>query len=163
MAGATGETAKSGSAQTTIDGTEESLAPREATLTDLANEDARIWAEHWKTKGSPIAGDQVHAKLRSVILKFLKADYTVDEVREAFRRIGAPVIPTPDRVQRELATVRGVAVAPVSGAGRGAGASVNDHWRQPAAAPASVPAQTPKIPAPAAPRAQQIQTTGGAW
>jgi hypothetical protein len=162
VADATGGESKPSSAQTTIDGTEESLEPKAATLNELAKQDARIWMDYWSSKGSPIAGDHVHAKLRALIEKFLKAEYTVVEVREAFRRIGAPVIPTPDRVQRELAAVRGVAVAPVSGAGRGAGAAVNDHWNRDKV-PANVPAQTPKIPAPAAPRAQQIQTTGGAW
>ncbi len=165
VAGATGgaeKPAKSEVAQTTIDGTEERLAPREATLSDLANEDARIWVEHWSGKGTPIAGDKVHAKLRSVILSFLKAGYTVKEIRAALVRIAAPVIPTADRMQRELATVRGVAVAPAGGASRGAGAAVNDHWRKTEGVKANIPAQV-QASAPAAPRAEAVQTTGGSW
>lgn len=165
--GGTGNPAKPGSAQTTIDGTEESLAPRDATLTDLANEDARIWAEFWKNKGTPIAGAQVHAKLRSLILSFLKAEYTATEIREAFKRIAAPVVPTADRLQRELAAVRGVDVAPTSGAPRGAGARVNDQWNRaddkPGREPAFAHAGGNTVPTQSAPRANAIQTTGGFW
>lgn len=167
VAGATGEAgmpAKPETAQTTIDGTEESLAPREATLKDLANEDARIWVEFWRGRGTPIAGAQVHAKLRSLILSFLTAEYAPAEIREALKRIAAPVVPTADRMQRELAVVRGVDVAPTSGAPRGAGARVNGTWNRQIGEPA-VPAQSngTTVPVQSAPRAVAIQTTGGFW
>lgn len=144
--------------QLTIDGRTERHQRHESSLADIANGLARVWVDYWgKTKGTPIAGGSPRAKMVNAVIKFLEAGYTEDEVRDALRAIGQPIIPTPDRMQRELAIVRGHQGPSPAGRQRGAGAQVNGYWDQRDAE--LVPAGSAR---PAAPTAE-VQTEGAHW
>jgi hypothetical protein len=113
-------------AQTTIDGTDEDLGPREPTIKDIANSIARRWIEYWDEKGTPVVGagpKVLHAKMVSSVKGALERGYSEEEVRAALTKIGRPTIPTPDRLGEELAAGRGHVSPQRTGNGhRGAGA-----------------------------------------
>lgn len=146
------------SMQTTIDGHDEPLKKErtEAQIVrDTAAAIARWWFEGWKKLGTPIMGDTAEAKLRALVGASLRSGYTDDELRQALRAYRTPSVPSADRLQRELAAVRGVGIPSARSGGSG---RVNAHWNQPEMALAGATTETP-----AAPKAAGIRTEGAHW
>lgn len=147
------------SVQGTIDGAGEVLGKKEPSIDDIAAEITRVWFDHWKTKRTPIAGQGAFNKMRVMVKAFLGADYSAEEIKGAFRRINAPTVPTSDKLQRELAAVRGVDVPAQGNGARGAGARVNGYWDDVRAEQAANGRNGINDSAPSA----EVQTTGAKW
>lgn len=151
-------------AQTTIDGSEERLnpknAPTEETPEQRAFGIARGWVEYRKSPkvNKPIgASNPLHA-VKDLVIVYIKAGYTDDEVKRALNGL-AEGLPSKLMMQRALDTIRDR--KPIGASGRpdtrGAGARVNDHWDQVEAEGNPVGGRE------AAPKAAAIQTTGAFW
>lgn len=145
--------------QINIDGEVEVPEPvKVPTPRDVAFGVAHGWIDYRAKINKPVAGSRPLHQLQSLVEQFVKAGYTEDEIKRGLNGL-AEAIPSKAAMQRALDTIRdrrtpGVAGRPVQQ--RGAGARVNDHWRQQEdKQPVSVGA--------AAPRADRIQTEGGDW
>ncbi|MEU3455566.1 hypothetical protein ABZ671_18490 [Micromonospora sp. NPDC006766] len=104
--------------------------PKEPTNHDLAMGIARSWTTYRASKGWPVvASNPLHA-VKSLVLPFLDAGYTEDEVKRALNGI-AEGLPSKAQMERALVTIRGRAPRPPAGVGGRppAGAlKVNDAW-----------------------------------
>lgn len=141
--------------QQTIDGKGEELAPKAETDEDRAFGIARGWVEYRKGQHKPIAGRSPLHQIKMLVLQFIEAEYTDDEIKRALTGI-AEGIPSKAQMQRALDTIRerrqpGANGRPTT---RGAGARVNDHWE-------NEERNTTTSPAPKT--AAAVQTSGGFW
>jgi hypothetical protein len=156
--------ADSSSVQTTIDGKDETVGKVDKRTADQLLKDTgagitRWWFEGWAGKGTPIAGEGAFNKLRVMVVAFLRAGYTEDEIKNACRKTGVPTVPTSHRLQTELAALRGVSL-PAARSGGSRSTRVNDHWKQKAeTGAAGVVADDGYVP----PAAAEIQKTGAFW
>lgn len=126
--GATAEPVSSEPVQPTLTG--EVQAPREPTDQDVAFGIARRHMGDLAAAGAP-APDSDLVKLKSGLVKYLKAKYTPEEVYEACRRSGEPV-PSSPQMYRLLKAIRTGRASYPSGYQAPArdGARVNDYWDQ---------------------------------
>ncbi len=149
-----------GDGQITIDGTVEPPNP-EQTAIGIAFRIARDWVEYRKEKvNKPVvaASGKPVAAVQSLVLQFVKADYTEDELKRALNGIGEG-LPSKGQMQRALDTIRDRKIPGATGRPRQrSAAGVNDHWKGRDAVAAGATTSGGPLP-----RADAIQTTGGAW
>lgn len=112
--------------QGTIDGEDETLGNSTETTSDQAFGIANDWIKYRAGQGCPVAGGRPQHQLKSLILPFLDARYTVKEVKNAMASIGEG-IPSRQQMQRELDRIRTGRRAP-GRQERRSGADVNQAW-----------------------------------
>ncbi len=116
--------------QQTIDGKDEPVPRAPQALSDEAFGIANDWIRHRKNRGLPIGGVRVQHKIKDLVLPFLTARYTVNEIKAAMAAVDEGIASN-FQIQRELDRIRtGRPGSKRNGRGnlRRTGADVEGDW-----------------------------------
>lgn len=112
--------------QGTIDGKDEAPSAQEPKPQDIAFGIANGWIKYRADQGTPIAGNRIQHRLKSLVLPFLEAGYSENEIKRALADLDSG-IPSSGALQRALDGVRTRRSAGRQNAGTSPMAGTNRH------------------------------------